>query len=233
MAVVRALLLWGWPLGWIVFARAGAAFAGACVNELENDQAMAAIEVYAKAPKAGARADELDWECAELDAVRLRSRIERACRAVLDRDGIASPCARLAALAGFAKLGKHDLYEMAVKLPEDPIRWEPIRSSPRATLLGRIGDPRGVNVIVETWKEAIPRADKSAARRDSMQAWSVWRQAAAAALGAIAGPEQITFLEEQANTTRDVHVAKACRSAILAIKMRTEPSAHSTVPKRP
>lgn len=225
-------LLRGLSFG-VVLTWSTGAFAGACVNDLENDQAMAAIEAYAKSAKAVASADALDWDCPERDAVRLRSRIERACRALLDRDGMGSPCARLAAVAGFGKLGKHDLYEMAVKLPEDPVRWQPIQSSPRATILGRIGDPRGVSVIVDTWKAAIPRAEGSAARRDSMQAWSVWRQAAAAALGAIAGRDQIAFLEAQAQATQDRHVAGACRSAILAIQKRADAAAPTNPPQRP
>jgi HEAT repeat protein len=84
-----------------------------------------------------------------------------------------------------------------------------------------MGDPRGVSVILETWKTAIPRAEQHEKRRGSMRAWSVWRQGAAEALGLIGGKAEIPFLEEQAKATKDSFVAKACRDAIAAIEKRT------------
>jgi len=83
-----------------------------------------------------------------------------------------------------------------------------------------MGDPRGVALVVDAWKAAIPRAEEREKRRDSMQGWSVWRQSAAEALGMIGGKDEIPFLEEQAKATKDIFVAKACRDAIAAIQKR-------------
>lgn len=224
---MRTLLLrLGLVLGLSIAARS--ASAGACINDVENDQAMEEIEAFAKDAKSGLDAGSLSWECAEIDAIRLRPRIERACRVILDRDeardgdrdGRQSPCARLAAIAGFAKLGRHAFYDLVVKLPEDPLRWESVQGFPRVLILGRIGDPRGAAVILQTWRAALPRAAKDEGRRDRMQAWSLWRQRAAAALGALGGRDEAAFLDEQARATRDTHVAKACRGAIAAIDRR-------------
>ena len=204
----------------LVLAAAHDAFAGACINAYENDMAMEGIEAFAKDRKSGPRVEELNWDCAETDAIRLKARIERACRVILDRDGSKSPCARLAAVAGFAQLGKHDIYTLALNLPEDPVAWESVQGITRVTMLGRMGDPRGVKVILETWNAAMPRAEQSAKRHDRMQAWSLWRQQAAAALGAIGSPAEIAFLDAQAKATQDTYVAKECRKAIAAIEKR-------------
>lgn len=185
--------------------------------------AMAEIEAFAGNRESAPHVDELNWDCAELDAIRLKARIERACRVILDRDGPKSPCARLAAVAGFAQLGKHDLYALVLSLPEDPVAWEAVQRITRVTMLGRMGDPRGGKVILDAWNAAIPRAEQSAGRRDRMAAWSRWRQQAAAALGAIGGPAEIAFLAAQAKATQDAYVAKECRKAIAAIEKRATP----------
>lgn len=228
---VRTLLLSGCLSGGLLALAAHTASAGSCINAYENDLAMKGIEAFAKDGKNSTRDASLDWDCAETDALRLRSRIERACRVILDRDGIQSPCARLAAIAGFARIGKHDLYEIVVKIPEDPVRWESVQGITTATILGRMGDPRGVTVILETWRAAIPRAEKNEKRRDRMQAWSLWRQGAAAALGAIGGQAEIAFLDEQARATQDTYVAKECRKAVAAIEKRV--GAAAAPPERP
>ena len=209
----------------ILLASAHIAAAGYCIDTMEKDLAMKGIEAFAKDKKTIPPNESLDWECAEMDAIRFKTRIERTCRMILDRDGIKSPCARLAALAGFAKLGDHDLYTLVLKQPEDPVQWESVQGFTRAAILGRMGDPRGVSVILETWKAAIPRAAKNEKRRDRMQAWSVWRQQAATALGAIGGQVEIPFLDEQAKTTKDTYVAKECRNAMAAIEKRVNAAA--------
>lgn len=206
----------------IVLSLARTAYAGMCND---GDEIMIRIEAFAKnGSKAKAQAiEELSgWLCIEEGAPLYKARIERACRAILDRDGIKSPCAYLAAAAGFAKLGGHDLFTAALDPPDDPLAY---RSNvgfgvTRTQVLGRMGDPRGAAVIVERWKAATPRAEQQAKRRHVMMSWSVWRQDAAASLGAVGGKDDIAFLDEQAKATKDRFVAKACRDAIAAIEKR-------------
>lgn len=209
-----------------VLSFAGTAHAGVCLSEDEANDGMAAIEAFAKdRSKAQAIDDSYGWLCVELDAIRLRPRIERACRKILDRDGLKSRCAHLAGAAGIAKLGAHDLYAFAIAQPDDPITYaDSGLGVTRTTMLGRMGDPRAVPVIVERWKAAIPRAAKLEKRRHAMMSWSLWRQHAAATLGALGGKDEIAFLGEQAKATKDRFVAKACRDAIAAIEKRLAPA---------
>lgn len=206
----------------IVLTLARTAYAGMCS---EADEVMKRIEAFAKdGSKAKAKAiDDLSgWMCIEQGAPYYKARIERACRAILDRDGIKSPCAYLAAAAGMAKLGDHDLFTAALESPDDPLAYQSNASFgvSRTQVFGRMGDPRGAAVIVQMWQVAIPRAEQQEKRRHVMMSWSVWRQDAAASLGAVGGKEDIAFLDEQAKATKDRFVAKACRDAIAAIEKR-------------
>jgi hypothetical protein len=132
------------------------------------------------------------------------------------------------------KLGAHDLFTAALEPPDDPLAYQGNVGFgvSRTQVLGRMGDPRGAAVIVERWKAALPRAEQQAKRRHAMMSWSVWRQDAAAALGAVGGKEDLAFLDEQAKATKDRFVAKACRDAIAAIEKRLAPAAPA-VPKKP
>jgi hypothetical protein len=227
--MVRALLLSASFV--LAFATARTAHAGMCFGPEDNDELIKELEGYAKKKTKEFEEGTRAWYCLPADAVRLRARIERACNAIVARDGIESKCTRLSMIAGIPKLGKHDLYELAVKLPEDPIQWESVEDTTRSIILGRMGDPRGLPVVLELWKTSIPRAEQNEKRRIAMRAWSVWRQGAAEALGQLGGKDEIAFLEEQAKATKDSFVAKACRDAIAAIEKRI--AAQATAPAKP
>jgi hypothetical protein len=91
---------------------------------------MKEVEAYAKKKTPGFDDNTRAWYCLPADVGRLRARIERACNAIVARDGIESKCTRLAMIAGVPKLGTHDLYELAMKLSEDPIQWESVVDPP-------------------------------------------------------------------------------------------------------
>jgi hypothetical protein len=206
----------------IVLAFARTAYAGVCVDSSEADEAMKEIEAFARNKSKGS--GHISWVCVEMDAVRLKARIERACRTILDRDGIQSPCTLVAASAGITKLGDHDLYAAVSGKPDDPLLYDTNDHYGSTTkTLGRMGDPRAVQVIVESWKAAIPRAEQKQKDRLAMASWSVWRQRAASVLGTLGGKDEIAFLDEQARATKDRFVAKACRDAIAAIEKRLAP----------
>lgn len=203
------------------FAAARTASAGVCLSEEEANQDMQLIEVFAKDKSKGKEVDEAyGWLCVQMDALRFKPRIERACKAILDRDGIKSPCTIVAASAGFARLGAHDVYAAVMQISEDPIASAGGAGLSKMTMVGRMGDPRAVPVILETWKAAIPRAEQREKRRLEMGSWSLWRQDAAGALGRLGGKDELAFLDEQAKATKDRFVAKACRDAIAAIEKR-------------
>ncbi len=207
----------------LALALARTASAGVCVSDEEADAGMKAIEAFAKDKSKEKAVDEAygSWLCVELAAVRLKPRIERACRAILDRDGLESRCTTLVAAAGIPKLGDHDIYAFVVAKPDDPLLYSghSFRTT-RLMMLGRMGDSRAVPAVVETWQETIPRAAKHEKRRPMMMGWSVWRQQAAEVLGKLGGKDELPFLEEQAKATKDSFVAKACRAAIAAIQKR-------------
>jgi hypothetical protein len=203
----------------VVLVLVRTADAGVCVSPDEADEGMKEIEAFAKV-KTKDGDQSYGWLCVELDAPRFKKRIERACRVILDRDGMKSPCATLAGAAGIAMLGKHDIYAFATERPDDPIKYGGGPAVTKTVMLGRMGDPRALPVLLETWKAAIPRAEEHEKRRRSMAGWSVWRQHAAEALGALGGPDEIAFLDEQAKATKDRFVANACRNAIKAIEKR-------------
>ncbi|HWO20056.1 MAG TPA: HEAT repeat domain-containing protein [Kofleriaceae bacterium] len=202
-------------------APARTASAGVCVDESEADDGMKLIEAFAKDKSKGKAVEEgYGWICVEVDALRLKSRIERACRKILDRDGIQSRCTIAVAAAGIPKLGDHDIYAFVVAMADDPLVHPGNIGTTRLLLLGRMGDARAVPKIVELWKETLPRAAKSEKNRPAMMGWSVWRQEAAEVLGKLGGKDEVPFLEEQAQATKDSFVAKACRAAIAAINKR-------------
>lgn len=216
----------------IVLSLARTAYAGVC---LEVEDAMKKIEAFAKDESKAKAIDEAEgWICLEFGAPYFKPRIERACRTILDRDGIKSPCAYLAAAAGLAKLGDHDLLATVLESPDDPLTYHGNAGAIGATrtlILGRMSDPRAAPAIVQMWKAAIPRAEQQAKRHDVMMSWSVWRQDAARALGAVGGKDEIAFLDEQAKATKDSYVAKACRDATAAIERRAQPA--QPAPKKP
>jgi hypothetical protein len=220
------------PVVLIVLAAAGArsAHAGACLSPEENDDAMTLVEKFAKDKKAE---PGYEWMCVELDAVRLRPRIERACGAILARDGEKSPCLQIATAAGIPKLGTYDLWDLLVKQSDDPLLGVGTIGTTKSTFLARMGDPRAVAMIVEAWKAAIPRAEEREKRRGDMRGWSVWRQSSAQALGMIGGQDEIAFLEEQAKATKDIFVAQACRDGIAAIKKRLAAQAKAAAQAKP
>ena len=194
-----------------------------CGSKEEADAGMKAIEAFAKNK---AKAKELEegtaWLCVELDAIRLRPRIERACLAILDRDGTKSQCATIAAAAGISKLGAHDLFAWVLGRPDDPLAYSGTNGIgvTSTMMLGRMSDPRAAQALREMWSAAIPRAQKNEKRSSAMMNWSMWRQHAAESLGAVGGKDESAFLEEQAKATKDSYVAKACRTAIAAIEKR-------------
>jgi hypothetical protein len=205
----------------LALAVARPAWAGVCVDESEADDGMKLIEAFAKDKAKKKAVDEAyGWLCVEVEALRLRPRIERACRAILDRDGLESRCTTAVAAAGIPRLGDHDIYAFVVAMPDDPLVHPGNIGTTRLMLLGRMGDARAVPKIVEMWKETIPRAAKNEKRRPAMMGWSVWRQEAAEVLGKLGGKDELAFLEEQAKATKDSFVAKACRGAIAAIQKR-------------
>jgi hypothetical protein len=199
-------------LAWSTTAHAG-------LDCPEKDEGVKQIEKFARAKFTS---DDLSsaWLCVEL-AGKYKERIEKACEKIIDRDGAASPCWRLSAAVGVAKAGKHDILAWTLAQKEDPFDYGGAFLY-KFDLLARIGDPSGAAWIVQTWKDTIPRADEKQKQKKAyaMQAWSGWRQRAAAALGTFGGKDDATFLEEQAKATKDSYVAKACRDAAAAITKR-------------
>jgi hypothetical protein len=187
--------------------------------DCEEAATIKSIEAFAKSKQSPP--GEYDWVCLQMASAALAPRIEAACTKILDRDGVAAnPCVIAAAAAGFAKLGAHDLFAAVVELPEDPIESAGGVTLTKTILLGRMEDPRGVQVIRDMWTAAQPRANAREKKKRSMAEWSAWRQSAAFALSAIGGVEEIAFLEAQIKMTKDKAVARACRNAIAAIRKR-------------
>jgi hypothetical protein len=189
--------------------------------DCDERQTMASIEAFAKDK---AKAAELDgnytWVCAQGMDPKMKARVEKACRAILDRDGDASPCVTIAATQRIGTLGDHDIFALVSKLREDPIEFAGGVGWYKPALLAQLGDPRGAQVIVAMWKEAIPRADKREKRHGGMADWSSWRKSAARALGELGGADDQAFLLEQAGATKDKYVAEACRDGAAAITKR-------------
>jgi hypothetical protein len=160
--------------------------------------------------------------CAEGLAAKWKPRIGKACEKLLDRDGEkGNPCVVVAASAGLVKLGKHDLFELVGKIPEDPIESDGGVGFRKTDLYAAMNDPRGAAAIMEMWKAAIPRAEaREKKHRQSMADWSSWRQSAAINLGKLGGADAKTFLEDQAKATVDTHVRDACNDAAAAIAKR-------------
>jgi hypothetical protein len=178
---------------------------------------IAELEAFAKDKAAD---PEQIWFCLPGSDPSLKPRVDKACTSILKRDGDKSPCVRVAAAAGIAKLGDRDLVPLVAALEEDPIEESGGFGYYRATLLARIGDPRGAKLIVDWWKAAQPRADAREKKRREMASWSSWRRFAAEALGTLGGAEDQAFLEDQAKATRDKYVAQACRDGAASIAKR-------------
>jgi hypothetical protein len=214
----------------IVIAWCGVARAGMiCMDPAEVEGHMKLVERFAKDPSVRKQLDDgYPWLCVTLAADKLAARIAPACEAILDRDGELQgkephPCAVAAAAAGVAILGKHDLVPLVTAMPENPLdlNWGMIPSKTR--LLARMGDPRGARVIVDMWREAIPRADQREKRHGNLSEWSAWRQQAAHDLGELGGADDAAFLREQAKATIDPHVRDACLDGAKRIDKRLHP----------
>jgi len=186
---------------------------------LDCDTKAEIVELEALAKNKAANSEQI-WFCLPGSDASLKPRIEKACTTIIKRDGDKSPCVQDAAAAGFGKLADRDLVPLVAALDEDPIEESGRFGYYRATLLARIGDPRGAKLIVDWWKEAQPRADAREKKHREMASWSSWRRFAAEALGGLGGAEDQAFLEDQAKATKDKHVAQACRDGAAAIAKR-------------
>lgn len=150
----------------------------------------------------------------------IRPRMEKACAAILERDGgKAALCVELAARLGKTELGGVKLADAVLAWALDPWLWD--GSSQGLFVLGKLGDPRGAARIIEVWRAELPRAKKREKQSNAMMAWAGWRKDAAAALGLVGSRDDIAFLEEQAAATKDRHVRAACRDAVAAITKRS------------
>src|SRR4051812_6299825 len=204
----------------VLIATAGRAWAGL---DCDPETAVKDVEAAAKDKAKAAEAERnYSFLCAEGLAAKWKPRIGKACEKILDRDGEkGNPCIVVAASAGFVKLGKHDLFELVGKIPEDPIEYDGGVGFRKTDLYAGMGDPRGSAAIVEMWKAAIPRADaREKKHRQSMVDWSSWRQSATVNLGKLGDADAKAFLEEQAKATKDTHVRDACNDAAAAIAKR-------------
>lgn len=203
----------------VILALAAPAYAGL---DCDDQVAIKDLEAFAKdRSKAAPLQQNYSWLCVEIGAERLKSRIEKACKTILDRDGEnGNECVVVAAAAGFGKLGDHDIFALVGKLREDPIESDGAVGFSKASLYQRIGDPRGAALLTETWRQAIPRADAREKRHGRMADWSSWRQNTATALGALGDADTRSFLEDQAKATKDTYVRDACTAAAGAISKR-------------
>ena len=181
-----------------------------------------ALEKVAKDPKA---ADDTAYGVASWclsGDTKDDKRITKACETILDRDPKNPICPVVLASIGHSMVGKHDIFAWLAAQPLRP--WDTNSSSPDYPLylFKGLGDPRGAKLIVDMWKASIARADQLEKKhnRDALAEWSGWRQHAAEALGAIGSADDKAFLDEQAQATKDTHVAQACRDAIAAIDKR-------------
>lgn len=216
-----------------IFASALALGAGLARAGLDcdNDQNLRLVEAFAKDRSKPPPDDSYAWMCLEGGTEKLRARIEKACLKIVERDGERSPCMRVAAGAGIAKLGGHDVFAFVARMPEDPLNSE-AGSWPKLWFLSQLGDPRAAAVIVDMWRAALVRADQldKANRHSYATEWSSWRQRAAPVLGALGGADDQAFLVAQAAATKDRYVAQACRDAADAIGKRLARNASSRPP---
>jgi len=193
----------------------------------DDSSSIQDIEVYANARRGGDPVHQTSgssWLCLAIGAERVKPRIEKACKRILDRDGEPNnPCIVVAAAAGFGKLGAHDIFALVGKIEEDPLEYAGGIELSKADLYARLGDPRGAQVLTEMWTRMIPRAELREKRHRSMTEWSAWRQNAAKALGALGDADTERFLQDQANATKDRFVRDACTAAAAAIAKRLTP----------
>jgi hypothetical protein len=199
------------------------AHAGACLEqEASADAGMKWIEAFAKNKhaKMGVDTDGLPWMCVRYFVQREAARIKVACEPIIDRDGDSSPCVELAAQAGYAKLGTHDLFEIISRRKEDPFDSPGNGDWPRINAFGNMADARAVPVIMSEWKAALARREKLKHHSAALVAYSSWRQLAAIALGKVGGPEEQAFLVEQLPTAENRYLKAAYEAAIKAIAAR-------------
>jgi hypothetical protein len=200
----------------------GLAVAGICLGDEETEVGMRWIEKLAKNAKLAESRETDPWMCvrhAVPGSAKLKQRVLAACEKILDRDGAKSGCWDLAAAAGASTLGKHDVFAHVAAYEKE----NPLDSSGdwlRLSLFGHMADSRGAPLIIEHWKETLPRAEAREKKKKDMSEWSSWRQTAAWALGKTASKADIAFLDEQAKATKDKRVAAACRKAIAEIDKR-------------
>jgi hypothetical protein len=222
----RAAVLCAVTIVGVVAGLGGIARAGICEGRAASaDVGMKWIEAFAKNKHTPMPPETEDaaWYCVRLEAHRERSRIEVACSKILDRDGAgdASPCVDVAAAAGFAKLGTHDLFATISKRKLEPFDTQS-GTDDTLQLFDAMNDPRAVPLVVAAWNTTIPRAAKWSARSGRMVEWTAWRKGAAQILGRLGGEAERTFLETQAKATTDRRVAQACHAAADAIAKRLE-----------
>lgn len=207
-------------LVFVMMLAASRAWAGL---DCDPETAVKDVEAAAKDKAKAADAERnYSFLCSEGVADKWKPRIGKACEKILDRDGEKNnPCVVVAASAGFVKLGKHDLFELVGKMPEDPIEYDGGVGFRKTDLYVAMGDARGAAAIIDMWKAAIPRAEvREKKHRQSMADWSSWRQSAALNLGKLGDADAKAFLEEQAKATVDTHVRDACNDAAAAIAKR-------------
>lgn len=206
--------------------------AGDCMDD--SKEYMARIEQHSRSKRAPD--DTSVWGgpdyamyCLLKDAPRFKSRIEAACRKIIDREGTKhNGCMKLSAAAGITMLGKHDVFAWVTdEMEETPLHKFETRASSliKPDLYARMADPRGRQIVLDIWKTWIPRAKAEERDDSSRRRWSVWRQRAAAALGVLGGADERAFLVEQEAISRDRYVARACQKAIAAIDQRLKRSA--------
>jgi hypothetical protein len=194
------------------------AHAGMCIGEDETAKGVASLEAMAKNPKAND-----DRGCFEDSAgkyPKYAPRVLAGCEKILARTPNDVSCIDVVIRLGKHVLAGVDLFDAIASWKIDIWEWQ--HEDRTTVLLGRLGDPRGLARIVETWKAAIPEAKTRERKKwaSSLSAWSGWRQDAARALGEHGGADDKAFLEDQAAATKDKYVKQACVDAIAAIDKR-------------
>jgi len=181
-------------------------------------ESIRGIEAYARTPKV---APEPDFLCAGDVAREFAPRVAKACAKIIDRnDSMTDSCIDLAAFAGLTQVGDHDIFQLVADRKENALDYPGGFWWERLTFLHEMGDPRAVPIIVQQWKDTIPKAVKKHGN-NAVTSWVMWRRDAAKALGDLGGQDEIAFLEEQAAAAGKAKVVKAaCEEAIAKIWKR-------------